>query len=120
MSVNMRIETDLKISNVIGVGICEDKKKVVVSSVDVGLQNVLGMIRATKPIINNVETYNELVEQEEEIKSKIKLVTESVCHEEDDFDPFVGVALALCYNIFGSKNKFHKFVNKIIEEQKKK
>ena len=30
---------------------------------------------------------------------------------DDEFDPYVGVALALAYTVFGSKTQFHKFVN---------
>lgn len=39
-----------------------------------------------------------------------KIVTQSHCHKDDEFDPYVGVALAIAYNLFGSKNNFQKFV----------
>jgi len=39
-----------------------------------------------------------------------KIVTQSHCHKDDEFDPYVGVALAIAYNVFGSKNNFQKFV----------
>lgn len=32
-------------------------------------------------------------------------------HEEDDFDPYIGVALGMAYKIFGSKTAFRKWVD---------
>lgn len=40
-----------------------------------------------------------------------KVVTTSRCHENDEFDPYVGVALAVAENVFGSRTQFIKFVN---------
>lgn len=40
--------------------------------------------------------------------------TIATCSEEDDFDPAVGVALALAYRRFGSKTKFHKYVDSLV------
>lgn len=38
---------------------------------------------------------------------------EVVCSEEDHYDKYVGVALALAKNIFGSNTKFREFVDEI-------
>ena len=34
------------------------------------------------------------------------------CHKEDDFDVNIGVALAIAKHLYGSKNKFHKEVER--------
>lgn len=34
------------------------------------------------------------------------------CDEDDEFDPRIGIALALAYHLFGSKNKFKDFIKK--------
>ena len=39
-----------------------------------------------------------------------KRVTVSKASENDEFDKYVGTALALVYQFFGSKEEFHKFV----------
>lgn len=51
----------------------------------------------------------------------IKYVTAAKASEEDDFDPYVGVAMALAYQLFGSKENFRKFVreNGIVKNIKK-
>lgn len=50
-----------------------------------------------------------------------KVVTISKPNANDEFDPYVGVALALAYNLFGSKTKFRKFVkHEILKEPKEK
>lgn len=43
------------------------------------------------------------------------------CSPEDQFDPEIGVALAICRGLFGSKTQFRKFVRenaKFIERKK--
>ena len=42
------------------------------------------------------------------------------CDKRDEFDPYVGTALALAYKEFGSKSKFRKYVDDIVAKQKKK
>lgn len=55
-----------------------------------------------------------------------KVVTMSKCHEEDEFDPYVGAALALAYQLFGSRTQFRKYVDEkakklsVIKEKKLK
>ena len=51
----------------------------------------------------------------------IKYVTVAKAAEEDDFDPYVGVAMALAYQLFGSKENFRKFVreNGLVKSLKK-
>ena len=39
-----------------------------------------------------------------------KVVTQSQPINTDEFDPYIGVALALAYNLFGSKTQFRKYV----------
>lgn len=47
-----------------------------------------------------------------------KVVTQSQPNKQDEFDPYVGVALALAYNLFGSKTKFRKYVkNEVLKEK---
>ena len=50
-----------------------------------------------------------------------KYVTYSKASDEDEFDKYVGVALALAYQKFGSKEEFHKFVreSELINDVKK-
>ncbi len=38
------------------------------------------------------------------------------CNKHDEFDVNVGVALAITHHIFGSKNKYHKYLNKTIKQ----
>ena len=51
----------------------------------------------------------------------IKHVTVAKSSDEDDFDPYVGVAMTLAYQLFGSKENFRKFVreNGLIKNLKK-
>ena len=39
-----------------------------------------------------------------------KVITQSQPNANDEFDPYIGVALALAYNLFGSKTQFRKYV----------
>lgn len=48
-----------------------------------------------------------------------KVVTQSQPSNADEFDPYVGVALALAYNLFGSKTQFRKYVKKEILKEPK-
>lgn len=43
-------------------------------------------------------------------------ITKAKTCPEDEFDPYVGSALAICYNLFGSKSQFHKYVNASMKE----
>lgn len=47
-----------------------------------------------------------------------KVVTISNPVKDDEFDPYIGVALALAYNLFGSKTKFRKYVKEEILKEK--
>lgn len=47
-----------------------------------------------------------------------KVVTISNPVKNDEFDPYIGVALALAYNLFGSKTKFRKYVKEEILKEK--
>jgi hypothetical protein len=51
----------------------------------------------------------------------IKHVTVAKSSDEDDFDPYVGVAMTLAYQLFGSKENFRKFVreNGLVKNLKK-
>ena len=42
------------------------------------------------------------------------------CDQRDEFDPYVGTALALAYKEFGSKSKFRKYVDELLAKQNKK
>ena len=42
------------------------------------------------------------------------------CDEKDEFDKRIAVALALAYDRFGSKRKFHEFADKVAKPAKKK
>lgn len=48
-----------------------------------------------------------------------KVVTQSQPINADEFDPYVGIALALAYNLFGSKTQFRKYVKKEILKEPK-
>lgn len=48
-----------------------------------------------------------------------KVVTVSQPNKQDEFDPYIGVALALAYNLFGSKTQFRKYVKKEILKEPK-
>ena len=51
-----------------------------------------------------------------------KRVTVAKASEKDEFDKYVGTALAIVYQLFGSKEEFHKFVreNELVNDIKKK
>ena len=51
------------------------------------------------------------------IKNK-KEVTLAKTTEGDEFDPYVGAALAIVYQIFGSRHQFRKYIDKKMAEQK--
>ena len=50
-----------------------------------------------------------------------KYVTVAKASKDDDFDPYVGVAMTLAYQLFGSKENFRKFVreDKLVRNLKK-
>jgi len=47
-----------------------------------------------------------------------KVITQSQPNANDEFDPYIGVALALAYNLFGSKTQFRKYVKEEILKEK--
>ena len=57
-----------------------------------------------------------LPEAGEYLKAREDVVTMSKTHPDDEFDPYVGSALAICYNLFGSKTQFYKYVDSVIKE----
>ncbi len=103
-------------------GIVIDKKNKTVTVASENFRAVLAlkMVGTLKNVASTVKQYNQLEETEEKIKKDIKLVTKSTCSKSDEFDPRVGVALAIVYNMFGSKTKFNKFVEELEETAKKK
>lgn len=50
------------------------------------------------------------------LRLKDDVVTMSKTHPDDEFDPYVGSALAICYNLFGSKTQFYKYVDSAMKE----
>lgn len=48
-----------------------------------------------------------------------KVITQSQPINADEFDPYIGVALALAYNLFGSKTQFRKYVKQEILKEPK-
>ena len=68
-----------------------------------------------RPILTELEIRNVLANKD---KRLITVVFEDgkheiiKCAEQDDFDIYVGVALAIAQRYFGSKNQFHKATNK--------
>lgn len=114
-----QIKIDGKDLNIVGIGINEEKKEVTVASVNQNIAMVVNSLKIYKAGAKTFEEHEAVKDAIEKGEKKIRKVTKATCHKEDDFDPVVGVALALCYNLFGSKTKFHKFVKKIQEDQNK-
>jgi len=48
-----------------------------------------------------------------------KVITQSKPNANDEFDPYIGVALALVYNLFGSKTQFRKYVKEEVLKETK-
>lgn len=91
----------------------KEKKLVTVVSADLlaisfnGIGKVINMLReeeGKKPLENTSRPE--------------KVVTISNPVKDDEFDPYIGVALALAYNLFGSKTKFRKYVKEEILKEK--
>ena len=68
------------------------------------LINVIRMEEGKEPLDNQIDE---------------KVVTQSQPNNADEFDPYVGVALALAYNLFGSKTQFRKYVKEEILKETK-
>lgn len=49
------------------------------------------------------------------VVEEVRTVTQAKTNGTDEFDPYVGVALALCYQKFGSRTKFRKFVDEFAD-----
>lgn len=103
-----------------GIVIDKKNKTVTVASESFAASLALKFTKALKNRVTTVKQYNELEEKEKEIQKDVKLVTKSTCSKSDEFDLRVGVALALVYNMFGSKTKFNKFVEELEETADKK
>ena len=52
------------------------------------------------------------------VKFKDNTIIKVKCQEEDEFDVYIGVALAYSYKSFGSNSQFRKFVDNIKKEKK--
>lgn len=81
----------------------EKKKTVTMVSNDLEAMSFNALNRMTE------EFYG--IPHQEELPTK-NIVMSNVVGE-DQFDVNIGVALALAYTIFGSKNKFHEFVDSL-------
>lgn len=114
-----RIKIDGKELNIMGIGIDEKKKEVTVASIDPNIAVVIELLKSRKERAKTFEEHEAFKVAIEKGEKRVRRVTKATCHKGDDFDPAVGVALALCYNLFGSKTQFHKFVKKIQEDQNK-
>lgn len=114
-----QIKIDGRTIDILGIGINEKKKEAIIVSENPTQALKVELLKTLKAHQTTIEGYNKITEVINAEEAKIKTKTVSTCHEKDDFDPAVGVALALCYNMFGSKTKFHKFVKKIQEDQNK-
>ena len=114
-----QIKIDGKELNIMGVGINEEKKEVTVVSLNQNIVMVTNILKICKANAKTFEEHEAIKDAIEKGEKKARLKTIATCHKEDSFDLAVGVALALCYNLFGSKTQFHKFVKKIQEDQNK-
>lgn len=103
-----------------GIVIDKKNKTVTVATEKLSAVVALKVVEALKNSATTVKQYNELEDTEKEIQKDVKLITKSTCSKSDEFDLRVGVALALVYNMFGSKAKFNKFVEELEETAKKK
>lgn len=57
----------------------------------------------------SMDIYNQIFAGKKFVPSKE--VMDITCAEDDTYDPYVGVALGLAYDSFGSKAKFRKWVD---------
>ena len=54
------------------------------------------------------------------VKFNDNSVVKVKCQKEDNFDIYVGVALAYCYKKYGTNSQFRKFVDKVTIKNKEK
>jgi len=78
-----------------------NKKLITVVSQDMAIASRKGFAKFLNKVLG-VE--DEFVKKHLEANDKV--VTISQPNKQDEFDPYIGVALALAYNLFGSKTKF--------------
>ena len=73
-------------------------------------------------MFNEHEKSEKFLMKAQELRKQVSVAGTSKAVGTDEFDPYIGTALALAYGIFGSKNKFHKWVkknlNKTVEVKK--
>lgn len=73
-------------------------------------------------MFNEHEKSEKFLMQAQELRKQVSVASTSKPLGTDEFDPYIGTALAIAYGIFGSKNKFHKWVkknlNKTVEVKK--
>lgn len=65
----------------------------------------------TQIIINEKDKVVTAITEPKIVIKKEKKVTIAKCHKDDEFDPYIGAALAIAYQLFGSKTQFHKYVD---------
>lgn len=104
----MKKELNLNNKVIESITVNEKKKTVTMVSNDLHAMSVNALNRMTEVFMG--------APYKEELPTK-NIVMSNVVGE-DEFDVNVGVALALAYTIFGSKNKFHKFVNSLSKIKK--
>ena len=63
-------------------------------------------------MFNEHEKSEKFLMMAQELRKQVSVAGTSKAVGTDEFDPYIGTALALAYGIFGSKNKFHKWVKK--------
>lgn len=63
-------------------------------------------------MFNEHEKSEKFLMQAQELRKQVSVASTSKPLGTDEFDPYIGTALAIAYGIFGSKNKFHKWVKK--------
>lgn len=63
-------------------------------------------------MFNEHEKSEEYLMKAQELRKQVSVASTSKPLGTDEFDPYIGTALAIAYGIFGSKNKFHKWVKK--------
>lgn len=81
------------------------------------------MIQKNNGVIKRLESDKYFINEDKKIVT-VKKPDDSVikvkCDKRDEFDPYVGVALAMAYKEFGSKAAFKKYVDTNVTKQSKK
>ena len=104
---------------IVGIGVDKESKTVTVVSKNRAAEFWANFAKELKVKAPNMTAYKRAEDLEKKFNNKIKVITKARCSEGDEFDPYVGIALGLIYNIFGSRTQFIKFADKIIKENEK-